>query len=74
VEFRNARTTDIAVSLLAVTTALIALLMIALCARHWSKESAGLGKTLNIFFISLGIVAVYYGIFLHWFWDMIADA
>jgi hypothetical protein len=62
------------VSFLAVTTAATALLMIALCVKHWSKEYAGLGKTLNTFFISLGIVAVYYGIFLHWFWDMISGA
>ena len=56
VAFRTADTTEVVVSLVAVTTAVIALLMIALCARHWRKEYAGLGKTLNTFVISLGIV------------------
>jgi hypothetical protein len=74
VAFRGSDTTQIAVSVLAVVTALIAVLMIALCARHWWKEYAGLGKTRNTFLISFGIVAVYYGIFLHWFWAMIPDA
>jgi hypothetical protein len=59
---------------LALVTAFIAVSMIALCARHWWKEYASLGKTRNTFLISFGIVAVYYGIFLHWFWAMIPDA
>jgi len=74
VAFRSSDTTQIAVSVLALVTASIALLMIAFCARHWWKEYAGLGKTLNTFLISFGIVTVYYGIFLHWFWAMIPDA
>lgn len=74
VAFRSSDTTQIAVSVLALVTALIAVSMIALCARHWWKEYAGLGKTRNTFLISFGIVAVYYGIFLHWFWAMIPDA
>jgi hypothetical protein len=39
-----------------------------------ARNISGLGKTLNTFFISLEIVAVYYGIFLHWFCDMISSA
>ena len=74
VAFRSSDTTQIAVSVLALVTAIIAVSMIALCARHWWKEYAGLGKTRNTFLISFGIVAVYYGIFLHWFWAMIPDA
>jgi len=72
--FRSSDTTQIAVSVLALLTAFIAVSMIALCARHWWKEYAGLGKTRNTFLISFGIVAVYYGIVLHWFWAMIPDA
>ena len=74
VAFRGSDTTQIAVNLLALVTAVLAVSMIALCARHWWKEYVGLGKTLNTFLISFGIVAVYYGIFLHWFWAMIPDA
>ena len=74
VAFRSSDMTQIAVSLLALVTAFIAVSMIALCARHWWKEYAGLGKTWNTFLISFGIVTVYYGIFLHWFWEMIPDA
>lgn len=74
VAFRSSDSTQIAVCVLTLVTALIAVSMIALCARHWWKEYAGLGKTRNTFLISLGIVAVYNGIFLHWFWAMIPDA
>jgi len=74
VAFQSSDTTQIAVSVLALVTALIAVSMIGLCARHWWKEYAGLGKTWNTFLISFGIVAVYYGIFLRWFWAMIPDA
>lgn len=72
--FRSTGAAELVVSLIALATAVIALLMIALCIRHWRKDYAGLGKTLNTFLISLGIVVVYYGIFLRWFWDMIAEA
>ena len=74
IAFRSSDTTQIAVSVLALVTAFIAVSMIALCARHWWEEYAGLGKTRNTFLISFGIVAVYYGIFLHSFWAMIPDA
>jgi uncharacterized protein YjeT (DUF2065 family) len=62
------------IGLMVLLTALIAILMIALCARHWKKEYSGLGKTLNTFLISFGIVAVYYGILIFWFWNMIPKA
>lgn len=71
---RGSDTNQIFVSLIAVATALLALLMIALCARHWRKEYAGLGKTSSTFFVSPGIVALYYGILLRWFWDMIPNS
>jgi hypothetical protein len=62
------------VSFLAAVTALLSLLMIAACARRWMKEYAGLGKSLTTFAVSLGIVAVYYGILVAWFWHMIPFA
>jgi hypothetical protein len=71
---RSSDTNEIFVSLIAIATALLALLMIALCARHWRKEYAGLGKTSSTFFVSSGIVALYYGILLRWFWDMIPNS
>ena len=48
-------------------TAILALLMITFCARHWKREFAGLGVGLRTFFISLAIVIVYYGILIYWF-------
>ena len=71
---RSSDANEIFVSLIAAATALLALLMIALCARHWRKEYAGLGKTSSTFFVSPGIVALYYGILLRWFWDVIPNS
>ena len=62
------------VSIIALLTALIAVLMIAFSARHWIKEYAGLGKTRSTLLVSLGVIVVYYGILLRWFWDMIPNA
>ena len=62
------------VSLIAIGTALLAVLMAALCARHWSKEYSGLGKTRSTFLVSLGVVAVYYAILIAFFWQMIPNA
>jgi hypothetical protein len=62
------------VSAIALTTGLIAALMFSLCARHWKKEYAGLGKTRNTFLVSLGVVAVYYGLLIALFWQMIPNA
>jgi hypothetical protein len=59
------------VSFLAAVTALLTVLMIAACARRWMKEYAGLGKSVTTFAISFGIVALYYGILVMWFWHMI---
>jgi len=58
------------VGLGALLTALVAVLMIVFCGRRWLKEYSGLGKTRRTFFVSLGIVAAYYGILLRFFWDM----
>ena len=62
------------VGFIAVLTAVIAILMIAFCGRHWMKEYSGLGKLRSTFLVSLGIVIVYYGILIRWFWDMIPNA
>lgn len=73
-ELRTADWTANLVALGALMTALIAVLMIVFCGRHWLKEYSGLGKTRRTFFVSLGIVAVYYGTLLRFFWDMIPNA
>jgi hypothetical protein len=62
------------VGLAALTTALFAVLMIVLCGIHLLKGYSGLGKTRSTFFVSLGIVAVYYGILVRFFWDMMPNA
>jgi|SRR6266851_187195 len=59
------------VSFVAAISAVLSVLMIALCARHWRKEYAGLGKAMTTFAVSLGFVAVYYAILAVWFWNMI---
>ena len=62
------------VSAIALITALFAVLMVVLCARHWKKEYSGLGKGRSTLLVSLGVVAVYYGILITWFWEMIPNA
>ena len=62
------------VALVALTTALLAVLMVTFCGRHWMKEYAGLGKGRSTLLVSLGIVAVYYGTLLRFFWAMIPNA
>ncbi len=62
------------VSAIAMITALLAVSMVVLCARHWQKEYSGLGKTRSTFLVSLGVVAVYYGILISLFWEMIPNA
>jgi hypothetical protein len=59
------------VSFIAAISALLSILMIVFCARHWKREYAGLGKTASTFAISVGVVAVYYGILAIWFWNFI---
>jgi len=62
------------VSFLAAISALFSVLMVACCARRWVKEYAGLGKTATTLAVSVGIVAVYYGILVVWFWRLIPFA
>ena len=73
-ELRGTITTSTAVASIALLTALIAVLMIILTGRHWRKEYAGQGKGRSTFLVSLGIVAVYYGILITFFWEMIPNA
>ncbi|MBZ5701055.1 MAG: hypothetical protein LAN84_04345 [Acidobacteriia bacterium] len=61
------------VSLLAAVTALLALTMIGVCGYHWKRSFAGLGKGLSTFLVSFGVVLVYYGILVVWFWQMIPN-
>jgi hypothetical protein len=70
----SANSTTTPVGVVTLVTALIAVLMIALCARHWQKEYSGLGKTRRTFVVSMGIVAAYYGILILWFWNTIPKA
>jgi hypothetical protein len=58
------------VSFIAAISALLSVVMIGFCARHWMKEYAGLGKTISTFAVGVGVVAVYYGILAIWFWNM----
>ena len=58
------------VSFMAAVAAALSLLMIVFCTRRWIREYAGLGKLLTTFAVSLGIVVLYYGILVVWFWQM----
>lgn len=62
------------VSVLALTTAIVAVALTIRCGVHWSREFAGQGLARQTFFLSLVIVLGYYGVLLHWFWDMIPNA
>ncbi|HYL83766.1 MAG TPA: hypothetical protein VE263_06005 [Candidatus Angelobacter sp.] len=59
------------VSFVAAISAVLSVLTVVFCARHWKREYAGLGKTASTFAVSAGIVAVYYGILAVWFWNLI---
>jgi hypothetical protein len=59
------------ISFIAAVSAVLSILMIVSCARHWKREYAGLGKTASTFAVSVGLVALYYGILAIWFWNMI---
>ena len=62
------------VSFVAAISAILSILMIVFCARHWEREYSGLGKTASTFAVGVGVVAVYYGILAIWFWTMIPTA
>jgi hypothetical protein len=58
------------VSLFALATAVVAVLITVLGCFRWMKRYSGRGRTLRTFLISFGIVIAYYGALLRWFWDM----
>jgi len=62
------------VAVLAVTTAVIAVVLTLRCRVHWVREFGGKGLARTPFLVSFLLVAGYYGILLHWFWEMIPNA
>lgn len=63
----RSRPLDYPAGLVGAVAVVLSLAMIVLCARRWRREFSGLGKTLNTFLVSLGIVAAYYGLMVFWF-------
>jgi hypothetical protein len=61
------RTSPTPIGWITVLTAVVAVIMIAGCWRHWKREFSGSGKGLSTFAVSLVIVVVYYGILIYWF-------
>lgn len=59
------------VSLMAGVSAVLSVLMIIFCWRHWQREYAGLGLGRNTLLASLGIVLVYYAVLVFWFVKLI---
>jgi hypothetical protein len=55
-------------ALLGAITSVLSVAMIGFCAYRWKREFRGLGKGLSSFLVSFGIVAVYYGVLVFWFW------
>jgi hypothetical protein len=51
---------------------ILSVAMIVVCTYRWKREFAGLGKGLGTFFVSAGIVAVYYAVLAIWFWRSVA--
>jgi len=50
-----------------VLTAILAVMMIIFCVRHWRREFSGLGKFWPTFVGSLVVIIIYYGILWYWF-------
>ena len=71
--FGNFGSAENLVALLALATAMIAVLITVLCCIYWVKEYSECASSWRAFLISLGIVVAYYGILLRWFWDMIPN-
>ena len=61
------------VSFVAGVSAVLSVLLMIFCARHWKREYSGLGKTARTFAVGVGVVAVYYGILAIWFWNLIPN-
>jgi len=59
------------VALLAVLTALIAIVMTFRCRFQWLKADASREPSYRIFFATAALVATYYWILIRWFWDVV---
>jgi hypothetical protein len=60
------------VAILAIVTAIVAVLMTVRCRFHWMKEYSGRERSWHAFLVSFIIVLAYFGILLRWFWDMVS--
>ena len=72
--FRDNRPDSNFVAVLALVTALVAVLMTALTRIHWVKEFSGRVPTRRMLLVTLAVVVAYYLVLLHWFLDMIPNA
>jgi len=61
------------VALVALVVTIVAVLITVLSCIHWVKEFSGRAPAWRTFLVSLGIVAVYYAVLAHWFWEMMLD-
>ena len=57
-----------AASFVGAIISILSIAMIAFCAYRWKREFSGLKKGLSTFIVSLGIIVVYYGLMVLWFW------
>lgn len=57
-----------AASFVGAIISILSVVMIGFCAYRWKREFSGLKKGTSTFVVSLGIVVVYYGVMVLWFW------
>ena len=57
-----------AASFVGAIISILSIAMIVFCAYRWKREFSGLKKGLSTFIVSLGIIVVYYGLMVLWFW------
>ena len=70
----HAEAPDYPAFFLGAIVSILSVAMIVFCAYRWKREFAGLGRALNTFLISLGIVAVFYGVLMYWFWRAVTSS
>ena len=63
---------DYPATLLGGAISVLSVAMITFCAYRWRREFTGLGKGQSTLLVSMGIVAVYYGLMVFWFWRSVA--
>ena len=71
--FESANAQAYLIAVLALITAIVAVLTPVLCRLHWLKESCKQKTPWRQFALAVGVVAAYYAILLHWFWDLIVE-